>query len=92
MGAIWSVAPKSIVQEFAYILYEAFMQKGNEDLLEKAKEQAPKGFLRDNIFNLSKFSLVNAHVKDFFSVLGCSIMCTFRPLLPPWLPPTHGWW
>lgn len=41
------MALESIIQEFACILSKAFMQRGNESLLERVKAQVQKCFSRD---------------------------------------------
>lgn len=54
------------------------MQKGNEGLPERAKEQVLEGFSRDpnKFLNFSISSLLNPPVPvEFSSVLGCSARC-----------------
>lgn len=50
---MWSVAPKSIIQDSSKLFSEACNPKENGDLLERANEHAPKGFSSDPIRPLS---------------------------------------
>ena len=53
------------------------MQKENEGVPERAKEQAPVGLSRDpnKIIKFSLSSLLNPHIVEFSLVLSCSTMC-----------------
>ena len=77
VGVIWSVAPESIIHELAKNYSEAFIQKVNDGLPERAKEQVPEGFSRDpkRFFSFSISSLLNPPVAEFSSALGCSAKC-----------------
>ena len=53
------------------------MQKENEGVPERAKEQAPVGLSRDpnKLLSFSISSLLNPPIAEFSSVLGYSAMC-----------------
>ena len=53
------------------------MQKENEGVLERAKEQVPVGLSRDpnKLLNFSISSLLNPLIAEFSLVLGYSTMC-----------------
>ena len=53
------------------------MQKENEGVPERDKEQAPVGLSRDHnkLLSFSISSLLNPPIPEFSSVLGCSSMC-----------------
>ena len=53
------------------------MQKENEGVLERAKEQVPVGLSRDpnKLLSFSISSLLNLLVGEFSSVLGYYAMC-----------------
>ena len=53
------------------------MQKENEGVPKRAKEQALVGLSRDpnKLLSFSIYSLFNPPIAEFSSVLGCSAMC-----------------
>ena len=53
------------------------MQKVNEGVLERGKEQAPVGLSRDpnKLLSFSISSLLNPPIAELSLVLGCSAMC-----------------
>ena len=53
------------------------MQKENEGVPERAKEQALVGLSRDpnKLLSFSISSLLNLLIAEFSSILGCFVMC-----------------
>ena len=64
------------------------MQKENEGVPERAKEQALVGLSRDpnKLLSFSISSLLYPPIAEFSSVLGYSAMCAWGLCCPPWFP------